>query len=137
MRHHPLTVSGPKPAFKWSKHRRPPKSGEQSPGRPPFGSGEEAHSARYSAPHTRLLPELNTPSVRYLTQHNSIFDLCCADDTLFGVSLLSESWDAWEGVGDALRRYRTVRICYAVTVRPSDNSTAPRFPRVLSPGTAG
>ena len=70
--HHPLTVSGPKPAFKWSKHRGPPKSGERAPGRPPFGSGEEAHSARYSAPHTRLLPELNIPSVRYLTQHYSI-----------------------------------------------------------------
>ena len=30
MRHHPLTVSGPKPAFKWSKHRHPPKSGAQN-----------------------------------------------------------------------------------------------------------
>ena len=40
----------------------------------------------------------HTPSGRYLTQHSSIFDLCCADDTLFGASLLSESWDAWGGV---------------------------------------
>ena len=98
MCHHPLTVSGPKPAFKWSKHRGPPKSGERAPGRPPFGSGEEAHSARYSAPHTRLLPELNTPSVRYLTQQNSIFDLCCADDTLFLVTF--RELGCLEGVGE-------------------------------------
>jgi len=70
------------------------------------GSGGEALSARYSSPHTRLLPELNIPSVRYLTQQNSIFDLCCADDTLFGVMLLSESWDCLGRRGDALRVFR-------------------------------
>ena len=86
--HHPLTVSGPKPAFKWSKHRRPPKRrGAERPGRPPFGSGEEAHSARYSAPHTRLLPELNIPSVRYLTQHNSIL-ICVVQMTHSSVLVL-------------------------------------------------
>ena len=95
MCHHPLTVSGPKPAFKWSKHRRPPKSGEQN--------DPDDHSVRVwrggtlrtlTLPHTLdCCPKLDTPSVRYLTQHSSIFDLCCADDTLFGVSLSLSNWD--------------------------------------------
>ena len=104
MRHHPLTVSGPKPAFKWSKHRRPQKAGSRAPRTTTFGSGEEAHSARYSAPHTRLLPEFNIRSVRYLTQQNSIFDLCCADDTLFGVMLLSRAGMPGTHLGFAVRR---------------------------------
>jgi len=67
-----------------------------------------------------------------LTQHSSIFDLCCADDTLFGVSLLSESWDAWEGVGE--RSLGVTEQCESVMQTLLDsliNSTAPRFPAGL------
>jgi hypothetical protein len=93
---HPLTVSGPKPAFKWSKHRRPPNAGAERVGRP-SRVRQGALSRRYSAPHTgHLCPKLDAPSVRYSTQHDSIFDLCCRDDTPFGVSrYFPKSWDAW------------------------------------------
>jgi hypothetical protein len=81
---------------------RPPKSGEQSARTTTVRVWRGGTLRTLLCPNTRLLPELNIPSVRYLTQQNSIFDLCCADDTLFGVMLLSESWDAWEGVATHL-----------------------------------
>jgi hypothetical protein len=81
---HPLTISGPKPAFKWSKHLHPPKDGPQ-----------------------------NDP-----------------DD---------DSVRVWRGGclgrrgGTELKRYRTVRICYTDTVRPSDNTLLrPASPRGFS-----
>jgi hypothetical protein len=49
--HHPLTVSGPKPAFKWSKHLRPPNAGSRATRTTNrWGPAKEALSKRYSAP---------------------------------------------------------------------------------------
>jgi hypothetical protein len=115
---HPLTVSGPKPALKWSKHRRPPRCGEQSDPGDQTGPGKETLSRRYSAPHARFCPKLDAPSVRYSTQHNSILSGCCSDHTHFGV--FRELGRLGRRGRTEFSRYRTVRICYADTVRPSD-----------------
>jgi hypothetical protein len=80
---HPLTVSGPKPAFKWSKHRRPPNAGSRAiRTAKPLEFGKQSLSGRYSLPHrSHLCPNLDAPSVRYSTQHHSILVWCCADHT--------------------------------------------------------
>jgi hypothetical protein len=81
--HHPLTVSGPKPAFKWSKHRHPPKRrGAERPGRPLRSGLAKRHTPHATLPHTlicaqswtRRLSGTRRSTIRFLSW-------CCADHT--------------------------------------------------------
>jgi hypothetical protein len=97
--HHPLTVSGPKPAFKWSKHRRPPKCGEQS-------------EPNRSGPARRHSPDATLPQTLICAQS--------ADHTPPGVPLLSESWQQAGRVAGRIveRKLLEIRIGLQVHVDP-------------------
>ena len=78
---HPLTVSGPKPAFKWSKHRRSPKCGEQSDPDDQAGSGKE-HSPDATLSHTgSFVPHVTHAVCPVLDAAHLILSWCCADHT--------------------------------------------------------
>ena len=85
MRHHPLTVSGPKPAFKWSKHRRPPKSGEQSARTTTVRVWRGGTLRTLLCPTYSIVARVKHTVCPVLDAAQLDFDLCCADDTLFGV----------------------------------------------------
>jgi hypothetical protein len=83
--HHPLTVSGPKPAFKWSKHRRPPKSGEQSARTTTVRVWRGGTLRTLLCPTYSIVARVKHTVCPVLDAALLDFDLCCADDTLFGV----------------------------------------------------
>ena len=86
--HHPLTVSGPKPAFKWSKHRRPPKCGEQSARTTTVRVWRGGTLRTLLCPTYSIVARVKHTVCPVLDAALLDFDLCCADDTLFALVLL-------------------------------------------------
>ena len=130
---HPLTVSGPKPAFKWSKHRRPPKCGEQSdPDDQTVRVRQGGTLQTLLCPTRSFVPKVRRAVCPVLDAAQFDFELVLCRPHTFGVSLLSESWDAWEGVGElSLSRYRTVRIFMQTLLDPLITLYCARFPAGL------
>ena len=82
VRAHPLTVGGPKPAFKWSKHRRPPNAGSRASRTTKPGPARR-HSPDATLPHTLICAQSSRAVCPVLDAARCDFGLCCADDTHF------------------------------------------------------